>query len=165
MTSGHGTTPGSERPRRDALRSRAPRVSPAAATLVIVVVFVLLSAGADWRLGADENPRSGPLDARRVRPSDATHPALLLSATPPAPQNTTTATARRREAAPPLATSADEVEVRAPERLGADDLRRYEPNELGVVPVLEYHLFTTDPAKEDELTRPIDDFRADLAWL
>ena len=39
------------------------------------------------------------------------------------------------------------------------------PNELGVIPILQYHLFTTDPAAEDYLTRPIEDFRADLQWL
>lgn len=39
------------------------------------------------------------------------------------------------------------------------------PNELGDIPVLQYHLFTTDPAEENQFTRTIDDFRADLQWL
>lgn len=39
------------------------------------------------------------------------------------------------------------------------------PNELGVIPVLQYHLFTTDPAEENQFTRTIEDFRADLQWL
>lgn len=41
----------------------------------------------------------------------------------------------------------------------------HQPNELGQVPVLEWHFFTTDPEAEDEYTRTIDDFRADLEWL
>ncbi|MBA2288991.1 MAG: polysaccharide deacetylase family protein [Chloroflexia bacterium] len=47
----------------------------------------------------------------------------------------------------------------------ADQRRHAQPNELGVIPILQYHLFTTDPSAEDYLTRPIDDFRADLQWL
>jgi peptidoglycan/xylan/chitin deacetylase (PgdA/CDA1 family) len=39
------------------------------------------------------------------------------------------------------------------------------PNELGYIPVLEYHVFTSDPAAEDQFTRPLDDFLADLQWL
>jgi peptidoglycan/xylan/chitin deacetylase (PgdA/CDA1 family) len=39
------------------------------------------------------------------------------------------------------------------------------PNELGDIPILQYHLFTTDPAAEDQFTRTIDDFRADLQFL
>lgn len=41
----------------------------------------------------------------------------------------------------------------------------YAPNELGKIPILQYHLFTTDPAEENQFTRTIDDFRADLQWL
>ena len=37
-------------------------------------------------------------------------------------------------------------------------------NELGVVPVLMYHAFTTNPTT-DLWTRSLDDFRADLTWL
>ncbi|MDP9367343.1 MAG: hypothetical protein M3Q03_03540, partial [Chloroflexota bacterium] len=49
--------------------------------------------------------------------------------------------------------------------LSAVMLAVHRPNELGRVPVLEWHVFTTDPEAEDEYTRTIDDFRADLEWL
>jgi peptidoglycan/xylan/chitin deacetylase (PgdA/CDA1 family) len=40
-----------------------------------------------------------------------------------------------------------------------------QPNELGQVLILEYHVFTTDPAQEGQWVRTISDFRADLEWL
>lgn len=43
-------------------------------------------------------------------------------------------------------------------------LRSLQVNELGVVPVLMYHAFTTNPTA-DPYTRSLDDFRADLTWL
>ncbi len=49
--------------------------------------------------------------------------------------------------------------------MSAAERAELEPNELGVIPVLQYHLFTTDPAEENEFTRTIEDFRADLQWL
>jgi peptidoglycan/xylan/chitin deacetylase (PgdA/CDA1 family) len=36
---------------------------------------------------------------------------------------------------------------------------------LGYIPILEYHVFTNDPAAEEQFTRTFDDFRADLQWL
>ena len=38
-------------------------------------------------------------------------------------------------------------------------------NELGYIPVLEYHAFTNDPAAEEQFTRLFDDFFVDLQWL
>ncbi|HEV2128368.1 MAG TPA: polysaccharide deacetylase family protein [Thermomicrobiales bacterium] len=49
--------------------------------------------------------------------------------------------------------------------MSAAERAELEPNELGVIPVLQYHLFTTDPAEENEFTRTIEDFRADFQWL
>lgn len=49
--------------------------------------------------------------------------------------------------------------------LTSQELVDHAPNELGVIPVMQYHLFTTDPAAENQFTRTIDDFRADLQWL
>jgi peptidoglycan/xylan/chitin deacetylase (PgdA/CDA1 family) len=61
---------------------------------------------------------------------------------------------------------AQEASTPAPES-GLTSAQRLDasPNELGVIPVLEYHLFTTNPDYEDEMTRTIEDFRADLQWL
>lgn len=46
-----------------------------------------------------------------------------------------------------------------------EQLVQYQPNELGVVPVLEYHAITTNPEEEAQFVRMADDFRADLQWL
>ena len=58
--------------------------------------------------------------------------------------------------------------VRAEPALNVTDadltLRALRVNELGVVPVLMYHAFTTNPTT-DLYTRSLDDFRADLTWL
>lgn len=45
------------------------------------------------------------------------------------------------------------------------ELKKYRPNELGYIPVLEYHAITTDPAKEAQFVRLASDLRADLKWL
>jgi peptidoglycan/xylan/chitin deacetylase (PgdA/CDA1 family) len=39
------------------------------------------------------------------------------------------------------------------------------PNELGVVPVLMYHAFTTDPGLTGPWVKTVDEFAADLQWL
>lgn len=49
--------------------------------------------------------------------------------------------------------------------LSPDQLKQYQPNELGVIPVLEYHYITTNPEEEAQFIRMADDMRADLAWL
>lgn len=46
-----------------------------------------------------------------------------------------------------------------------DNLLQHQPNELGVVPVLEYHVITTNPEEEAQFVRTADDMRADLQWL
>lgn len=49
--------------------------------------------------------------------------------------------------------------------MSASERAEFAPNELGVIPVLQYHLFTTDPAEAGQFTRTIEDFRSDLQWL
>lgn len=56
-------------------------------------------------------------------------------------------------------------EAVAPGELTPQERAEYAPNELGVIPLLQYHVFTTDPAEENQFTRTIEDFRADLQWL
>jgi peptidoglycan/xylan/chitin deacetylase (PgdA/CDA1 family) len=47
-------------------------------------------------------------------------------------------------------------------RLTPEQLQEYRPNELGWIPLLQYHHFGPVP---DELTRTPDQFRGDLQWL
>ena len=49
--------------------------------------------------------------------------------------------------------------------LSPEQLMQHQPNELGVVPVLEYHVITTDPTQVAQFVRLADDMRADLEWL
>jgi len=50
--------------------------------------------------------------------------------------------------------------------LTADQLRDLQPNELGWVPVIEYHVITTDESKEaDPFVRTAEHVREDLQWL
>ncbi len=51
------------------------------------------------------------------------------------------------------------------ERLTTNQLRTHQPNELGVIPVLQYHVFVTDPELVDQFTVTIDTFNAHLQWL
>lgn len=46
-----------------------------------------------------------------------------------------------------------------------EQIRQFQPNELGVVPILEYHMITTNPDEETQFVRLADDMRADLQWL
>ena len=50
-------------------------------------------------------------------------------------------------------------------RLTAEEVQIYQPNELGVIPVLQYHVFVTDESKMDPYTTTIDRFTAQLQWL
>ena len=50
-------------------------------------------------------------------------------------------------------------------RLTAEEVQIYQPNELGVIPVLQYHVFVTDESKLDPFTTTIDRFTAQLQWL
>ena len=49
--------------------------------------------------------------------------------------------------------------------LSADQLTHYKPDELGLIPVLEYHVLTPDNSDNEQFVRPLDKFRADLQWL
>jgi peptidoglycan/xylan/chitin deacetylase (PgdA/CDA1 family) len=49
--------------------------------------------------------------------------------------------------------------------VGPGNFLTHQPNELGVVPVLEYHMITTNPEEEEQFVRTADDMRADLQWL
>lgn len=51
------------------------------------------------------------------------------------------------------------------QRLTSDQLLTYAPNELGVIPVLQYHVFVTDPDLVDDYTVTIETFNEHLQWL
>lgn len=47
----------------------------------------------------------------------------------------------------------------------AAELAKFEPNELGVIPILEYHDIVPSRKEEGQFARTRADFRADLQWL
>lgn len=49
--------------------------------------------------------------------------------------------------------------------LSPAQLTTFQPNELGFVPILEYHVITTNPKEVAQFVRLADDMRADLQWL
>lgn len=49
--------------------------------------------------------------------------------------------------------------------LTAAQLAELTPNELGLIPIVEYHQFVTDASQEEQYVRPIKDFRQDLQWF
>lgn len=80
------------------------------------------------------------------------------------------------EAPSPAAATAEQTEmpaamgdvVASPQpaaRLTTDQLLEYGPNELGAIPVLEYHVFVTDPDMVDDYSMTIETFNAHLQWL
>jgi peptidoglycan/xylan/chitin deacetylase (PgdA/CDA1 family) len=81
---------------------------------------------------------------------EAPTPTAPVAATPPVPEGV------GGESASPVAAGAF---------LTPKQLKAMQPNELGLVPVLEYHVITTNPAEEAQFVRTADDFRADLQWL
>ncbi len=91
-----------------------------------------------------------------------------MTATPAGTSRTGTPRAFTSATGTPRVTSTVPVSPgakRAHRRLTPSQLKKYRPNELGYIPVLEYHAITTDPAKEAQFVRLASDLRADLTWL
>ncbi|MER3486326.1 MAG: hypothetical protein C4345_10480, partial [Chloroflexota bacterium] len=86
----------------------------------------------------------------------------------PPPELTTQAPAAEGQPSPspsPTVPPAPATTADAGATLTPEQLRQLRPNELGFIPVLEYHNFVEDPKDEAQFARPLDDFRADLRWL
>lgn len=81
-----------------------------------------------------------------------TAPTAAVATTPVTPTST-----------PAPATPARETQGAA---LTPEERLLHQPNELAAIPVLEYHVITTDESKEaDPFTRTADHMREDLQWL
>ncbi|MFL5759026.1 MAG: polysaccharide deacetylase family protein [Thermomicrobiales bacterium] len=109
----------------------------------------------NWKPGTPPGPAQAPADdgaSERQATSEATQPPADGAATNPAESATS-----------PTAAVADTNGSTA--RLTQAQLEQFKPDEVGVIPVLEYHDITTNDAKEDQFTRPVKKFKADLQWL
>jgi peptidoglycan/xylan/chitin deacetylase (PgdA/CDA1 family) len=128
------------------LRHSASRLS------ILTVVLALILTGCSS--GSSSEPVAWHIDPTPTLPI----PTATASAVPPTPEATATIA--------PTATGARSGSPHhAGQLLTADKLKSLAPNELGVVPVLEYHVITTDPTQEAQFVRTKDDFIADLTWL
>lgn len=106
---------------------------------VVLTITVLASSLTSCRLGSGDDP-AGTVTW--------TPPTAAVAVTPVTTPGTTTPTA------PKTGT------------LTAEEFLDHQPNELAAIPVLEYHVITTDESGEaDPFTRTADHMREDLQWL
>lgn len=75
------------------------------------------------------------------------------NATPPSPQSSPVT------APSPVASPVSHASLTPAE------LKIFQPNELGGIPIFMYHNIVTDPTLEGHLYRAVDEFYADLQWL
>jgi peptidoglycan/xylan/chitin deacetylase (PgdA/CDA1 family) len=137
--------------------------------LLATVLFVVLLAacGDDGKDGAQIEWIPGtPPD--EVALTDGAEPTPTEEALPTAtaeeePSETTDPTPTGEAAAPTPTT--DVAEAIFGRKLTDEELEEFKPNELGVIPVLEYHDLVVDADNEAQFARTLDDFRADLQWL
>jgi peptidoglycan/xylan/chitin deacetylase (PgdA/CDA1 family) len=143
---------------------RSPRRS-VVGLLAMVALLTLAACGDDAKEGAQIQwiPGTPPGDVAQLdqpAPTETVPPAATTAGEQP---ETTTPTPTGEGAAPsPTTDAAESIFGR---RLTAEELEQLRPNELGVVPVLEYHVFTDDASQEAQFVNTLDDFRADLQWL
>ncbi len=127
--------------------------------LFVVLTPLLVACGAD----DEENDiswtalREAPVEQQTS--ADATAEPTGVGG-PTAPLSTSTPEAEPTAESALIPTAPPPAVVSSPEQF-----LRYQPNELGVVPVLEYHVITTNPEEEEQFVRTADDMRADLQWL
>ena len=89
----------------------------------------------------------------------AAHPTLVAPALAPTLSAPPPTVSSQPTAAPTTVAPAAGV------TLTAAQLQQYKPDELGLIPVLEYHVLTTDDSDNEQFVRPISKFKRDLQWL
>ncbi|HET8524853.1 MAG TPA: hypothetical protein VFL82_16600, partial [Thermomicrobiales bacterium] len=159
----------------DMFIEKSRRVYQRASSLIVVMMvaaLVLAACGGDsGNSGAQIDWKPGTPPGRALAAvTPATGDVAAAPTEPPtgaetgAPPPTTTTTESAPPATPDQSSVASKTDHNG-EPLTEADLKKLQPNELGVVPVLEYHNFTTDPKEAEQYTRTIDDFQKDLQWL
>jgi peptidoglycan/xylan/chitin deacetylase (PgdA/CDA1 family) len=140
------------------------------ATIVVLGIVVVLASSAQWHSG-----RITPRDTREAPPAAQTGDLPAVADAGQLPPDTSLALTTGDGAGTPAAlttpvTAQPEPPVQLSSSMPAvattpEDFLLYRPNELGVVPILEYHVITTNPDEEAQFVRTADDMRADLQWL
>jgi peptidoglycan/xylan/chitin deacetylase (PgdA/CDA1 family) len=146
--------------------SRSLRRPLLALAAILVVAPALAACGGNDKQGAQIQwiPGTPPGEvAQNPQPTPTEPPLPTNTATDT--ESATTAPSPTKEAAPAPTATAQQAAAVTGRKLSAAELERYKPDELGRIPVLEYHVITTDASLEAQFVRTADDFRADLQWL
>lgn len=150
---------------REHPRSTLGRSSRALSVTILTSFLVMLltacgtgddeSGQIDWIIGTPPQQ-----SAQNPEPTPTSGDGLDAEATEPVDPDPTATT----EPAEPTPTT-ESAEAVTGRSLTADELAQYRPNELGGVPILEYHVFVDDPKEKAQFTNTPDDLRGDLEWL
>src|SRR5262245_18298802 len=141
---------------------RSPRRSLVVLVATSVVAAVPVGCGGDGTEGAQIRwiPGTPPGEVAQIQlpvPTEATSPTATAA---DAEAATTAPTPTMHPAAAPTATApAQNGDPVTGRKLTAQELKRFKPDELGQIPVIEYHNLVADPADEAQFARPIADFR------
>jgi hypothetical protein len=132
-----------------------------AALAVLLALLPLLAAcGGDGEQGGQIHWTEGqPLAAAQDTSAPTAAPTTQPAETPTAPIEPNATTANEPQPTTQPGPSGEAV------KLSASELQTYKPNEIGLIPILEYHQLVTDPAKEAAYVRTIAKFKKDLQWL
>lgn len=128
--------------------------------ILLTAALLLAACGGDDGGGDPATPAATGTSATTTLPvsNDDASTAATGQPSATAPGAATTATGEGGEQPAVTSTPLLEGDV----RLTAEQLAQYRPNELGQIPVLEYHHFGETP---EQFVRTPDQFRADLQWL
>ena len=150
-------------------RSPGPRSDPShryhgqphwslSALLLLVVATVAISS---LKASGAERPKARPRQVAGAEAADADDPLDVVATVVPFAEVAVspTSSVEHAVAAANLRPQASRRRCRA--RRG----RTPQPNEVGQILILEYHVFTTDPNQAGHWVRTIDQFRSDLEWL
>jgi hypothetical protein len=148
---------------------RVPKGSSSRYCLGLVAVLLLTLVLAACSRDGNGDQAGVPIGWTPIMPTlgppTATIPAPTAEpTTPPTATVEASQDATEAEDTPEQTSTAEETSV-ATNRLTAEQLAQFKPNELGSIPVLEYHEITTDEGKADQFNRPVSKFRVDLQWL
>jgi hypothetical protein len=105
-------------------------------------------------------PPTATVPVPTVEPTATAEPSVQATESEETPGDTAPA-----EDTPVETSTAPEGAGGPTSRLTAEQLAQIKPNELGAIPVFEYHDITTDDTKDDQFNRPVSKFKEDLQWL
>lgn len=129
------------------------------AMVVVLTIVIVVASSAQWH--------SGNIAPTAVAETTPTATAVDVPSAPgiaQAPPETSGDVSRIDDASTPRPATPPPASAHAV-AITPEQLVHYRPNELGVVPIIEYHVITTDPGEEAQFVRTADDMRADLQWL